>query len=671
MKMDKSMKQVLFSSVLVLLSFFHGTVPAADTSPRVGRQLEDFTLNDFLGTAHSLKDLNDSKLVVIAFLGTECPLARLYGPRLEELAAAYKESGITFLGVNSNRHDSITEIAAYARQHQITFPILKDTANKLADTLGADRTPEVFLLDHDRRVRYHGRIDDQYGVGYVREKVTRAYLTLAIDELLSGKPVSVPVTVATGCHIGRILKPDNSSSITYSEQVSRIFQKYCVECHRTGDIAPFSLTDYDEVVGWADTIAEVIQQQRMPPWHANPKYGHFLNQRLMTAGEKQLVYDWVSRGAPEGDPANLPAHRTFLEGWQLPRKPDRVVEMGTIPFTVAAQGTVEYQYFVADPGFTEDTWIQAAEVVPGNRRVVHHAIVFIRPPKLDPSQGTGWLTAYVPGQSILSLPDHQAKFIPAGSKLIFQIHYTPTGREQQDTTRIGLLLADPEKVTEQVLTMLAINRDFEIPAGVDNYPIDAAIDTFPKGSRLLAISPHMHLRGKSFRFTLTEGDRSEILLDVPHYDFNWQHVYALETPLELKAGMAIECTGRFDNSEKNLVNPDPTTVVRWGDQTWEEMMLGFMEIAVPLAKSKPGEVFQDRPLTAEEKKEATTAARDLVKRFDKNKNGQIERAEVPDSFAVFAFRRMDRDGSKTITYKEAFSAARRSVLQERFRRLNR
>ncbi len=494
---------------------------------------------------------------------------------------------------------------------------------------------------------------------------------MALDELLADKPVSIPVTIATGCHIGRIVEPDNSSSITYSSQVSRIFQKHCVECHRTGDIAPFSLTDYDEVVGWADTIAEVIQLQRMPPWHANPEHGHFLNERLMTEGEKQLVYDWVSAGAPEGDPKNLPPARTFHESWQLPRKPDQVVQMGTTPFTVAAQGTIEYQYFVADPGFTEDTWIQAAEVLPGNRQVVHHAIVFIRPPQLDPSLGSGWLTAYVPGQTILSLPDCQAKFVPAGSKFIFQMHYTPTGRVQQDNTRIGLLLADPDKVTEQVISMLAINRNFEIPPGADNHRIDAVVDRFPEGSRLLAISPHMHVRGKSFRFDVREGGKSRILLDVPHYDFNWQHIYALETPLELKDGISIHCTGHFDNSENNLVNPDPTAVVRWGDQTWEEMMLGFMEIAVPLNREKPGKVFQDRPLTAKEEAEAETAARDLVKRFDKNGNGRVERAEVPDSFAVFAFRRMDRDGSKTISYEEALSASRRSVLVERFRQLNR
>jgi peroxiredoxin len=665
------MKKPLFLATLLLLASFPGTLPAEDANPQIGRQLDDFTLNDFLGTAHSLRDLDDSKLVVIAFLGTECPLARLYGPRLEELAGDYQDTGVTFLGMNANRHDSVTEIASYARRHGISFPILKDTANKLADVLGAKRTPEVFVLDQERRVRYHGRIDDQYGVGFVREQATRLDLKIALDELLAGTPVSVPVTIATGCHIGRIVEPDNSSSITYSNQVSRVLQKHCVECHRPGDIAPFSLTDYDEVVGWADTIAEVIQLQRMPPWHANPEHGRFLNQRLMTDEEKKLVYDWVSAGAPEGDRADLPPPRTFLEGWQLPRKPDLEVWMGTTPFTVAAQGTIEYQYFVADPGFTEDTWIQAAEVFPGNRQVVHHAIVFIRPPELDPSQGMGWLTAYVPGQSILSLPEGQAKLVPAGSKFIFQMHYTPTGREQEDRTRVGLLLADPAKVTEQVISMLVINRDFEIPPGADNHRIDAVVDRFPKGSRLLAISPHMHLRGKSFRFNVREGDKSRILLDVPHYDFNWQHIYALETPLELKDGISIHCIGHFDNSENNLVNPDPSAVVRWGDQTWEEMMLGFMEISVPRNLKKPGEVFQDRPLTEKEETEAVTAARDLVKRFDKNGDGRVERAEVPDSFAVFAFRRMDRDGSKTISYEEALSASRRSVLQQRFRRLNR
>jgi peroxiredoxin len=666
------MKKALLVATLLLFASPPSQLFAdEEASTRIGKRLEGFTLKDFLGTTHSLRDLDDSRLVVIAFLGTECPLVRLYGPRLEQLAGDYQDTDVTFLGINANRQDSVTEIASYVRRHGISFPILKDTANKLADSLEAERTPEVFVLDQQRRVRYHGRIDDQYGVGFIREQVTRSDLKVALDELLAGEPVSVPVTIATGCYIGRIREPDNSSSITYSSQVSRVLQKHCVECHRQGDIAPFSLTDYDEVVGWADTIAEVIKLQRMPPWHANPKHGHFLNQRLMTDKEKQLIYDWVSAGAPEGDRADLPRPRTFLKGWQLPRQPDRIVEMSETPFTVAAQGTIEYQYFVVDPGFTEDTWIQAAEVIPGNRQVVHHAIVFVRPPKLDPSQGMGWLTAYVPGQSILSLPEHQAKLVPAGSQLVFQMHYTPTGREQEDKTSVGLLLADPAKVTERVISKLVINRNFEIPPGAENHRIDAVADRFPKGSRLLAISPHMHLRGKSFRFYVKQGGKSRILLDVPRYDFNWQHVYALQTPLELTDGISIHCSGFFDNSENNLVNPDPSAVVRWGDQTWEEMMLGFMEIAVPLKTKKPGRVFQERELTAKEEAEAARAARDLLKRFDKNGDGRVERAEVPDSFAVFAFRRMDHDGSKTISYEEALRASRISVRVQRFRRLNR
>jgi peroxiredoxin len=665
------MKRIMLTAFVLLISPPAG-LPADEVSNSpIGRQVADFTLLDFRGTAHSLGDLEDSQLVVVVFLGTECPLAKLYGPRLEELAQGYKAELVSFLGVNANRHDSLSEIDAYARRHGVTFPILKDTVNKLADAVGAKRTPEVFVLDRHRRIQYHGRIDDQYGVGYSRDKVTRLDLKIAIDELLAGKIVTVPSTAAVGCHIGRIVKPDNDSPVTYSNQVSRIFQKHCVECHRNGEIAPFPLTDYDEVVGWAETIAEVIELQRMPPWHANPEFGHFSNQRLMTSGEKQLVYEWVAAGAPEGDRSTLPSPRSFLEGWRLPHEPDLVFEMHTKPFVVAAGGTVEYQYFVVDPGFTRDTWIRAAEVVAGNREVVHHAIVFVRPPNLDPSQGMGFLTAYVPGQTNLMLPEGQAKLIPAGSHLVFQMHYTPNGSEQQDNTKIGLILADPDLVTEQLITVMAINRDFEIPPEADNHRVSKVINRFPEGSRLLSLSPHMHLRGKSMQFRLREKGQESIMLDVPNYDFNWQHTYLLEEPLDLKDGMSIEVIGHFDNSDNNLVNPDSSAVVRWGDQTWEEMMIGFMEIAVPVDPNNLGRIFEDKPLSDNEEQQAVTLAKDLIRRFDRDGNGTVERAEVPDAFAVFAFRDMDGNGDKRITEREALDASRESVRQLKRRRLNR
>ncbi|MCA9113167.1 MAG: thioredoxin family protein, partial [Planctomycetaceae bacterium] len=271
---------LLFSVVLIPVNAF---------AAEVGSPVGDFTLQDYRGAEHRLSDFSQTEVVVIAFLGTECPLVKLYGPRLASLADEFEPGQVTILGLNSNSHDSVTEIAAYARRHGIKFPILKDTGNKVADQLGAERTPEVFVLDTNRIVRYHGRIDDQYGVGYVRNEPEREDLKEAIRELLAGKPVSVASTKPVGCRIGRLKTPDSNSEVTYSNQIARIMQNRCVECHREGEIAPFALQDYQEVVGWAEMIQEVVHENRMPPWHADPKHGDFQNDRHMSDEEKSLI----------------------------------------------------------------------------------------------------------------------------------------------------------------------------------------------------------------------------------------------------------------------------------------------------------------------------------------------------------------------------------------------
>ncbi|QDU86919.1 thiol-disulfide oxidoreductase [Pirellulimonas nuda] len=617
----------------------------------------DFALPNVYGKQVRLADFDDNGLVVVAFLGVECPLAKLYGQRLAQMAQEYEARGVAFIGVDSNRQDSLTELAAYGRRLEIPFPLLKDNGAQVADLLGAQRTPEVFLLNRQREVVYQGRIDDQYGVGYIRDAPQVNDLRDAIDAVLAGELIANAKTHAPGCVIGRGGEPDESSPVTYSNQIARVFQKHCLECHRNDEIAPFALTDYDEAAGWAETIAEVIRDQRMPPWHADPQYGHYHGERLMTAEEKQLVYDWVEAGAPQGDPADLPEPKQFVTGWRLPREPDLVVPMRSVPYEVAAEGVIEYQYFAADPKLTEDKWIQAADIVPGCRGVVHHVIVFISPPGEEGRRGLGWLGAYVPGQSSMELPKGQARLIPAGSKLIFQVHYTPTGSVEKDLTKLGLVFADPDTVTEEVVTMYAANGKFEIPPGDSNYPVKAAIERFPAQGKLLGMGPHMHVRGKSFRMTGVWPDGAQkVLLDVPAYDFNWQHGYGLKESIPTVPGFRVECLAHFDNSKGNLVNPDPTAAVRWGDQTFQEMMIAFFEVAVPRGSLRTDEKV-GRQITPEAVTRAQATADKLFERFDHNRDGLLQRDEMPDAFRLFAFERHDLDGDKSISSEEAFEAA--------------
>ncbi|HJQ80672.1 MAG TPA: redoxin domain-containing protein, partial [Lacipirellulaceae bacterium] len=445
---------LLRSAILSALISIATAFCAADRLPAT--TVEDFQLKDFRGAEHALSDYRESKVVVLAFLGTECPLAKLYGARLAELANEYEPRGVEFLGVNANVQDSITEIAAYARVHEIEFPILKDVGNELADALGAVRTPEVFVLDTAREVRYHGRIDDQYGVGYTRERPQKTDLKAALDELLAGKEVTTPETRPVGCHIGRIRKADEKAPVTYSNQVARILQNRCIECHRDGEIAPFALTDYDEVVGWAPMIEEVVREGRMPPWHASKEYGEFENNRELSDDEKTAIYAWVSAGAPEGDPKQLPEPRTWQAGWQLAREPDFVAPITDKPYRVKADGELRYQWFQIDPGFEEDKWVSAVEIQPGNRSVVHHVLMFAGT-KDDVGEhfrggAAGYDGIFVPGQRVRPYPDGMARRIAAGSQLIFQVHYTPNGSEQFDQSRVGMLFVDPADVDYEVRT---------------------------------------------------------------------------------------------------------------------------------------------------------------------------------------------------------------------------
>jgi peroxiredoxin len=550
----------------------------------------DFRLQDHRGALHTLDEARDRKVVVLVFLGTECPLAKAYAPRLAELARDFGKRGVAFFGVDANQQDGPVAIGRFADKHGLPFPILKDLGNNLADRIGAERTPEVFVLDESRAVVYQGRIDDQYAIGIHRPSSTRHDLVAALDAVLAGRPVATPKTDAVGCKIGRVTKSAHGGGVTYAKDVATILQSHCVTCHRPGEIAPFSLTNYRQAAGWSSMIAEVVDDGRMPPWHASPEHGKFANDARLSAGEKKAIRDWVAAGSPEGNPADLPPPPKFVEGWQIPR-PALVLEMPRA-IEIPAEGSMPYELVKIDPKITHDVWVRASQVRPGNPSVVHHAVVYVLPPGVENIDETGgdFLAAYAPGMPARVMPDGVAKRIPAGSKIALQLHYTPRGTKQVDRSRIGLLFADPATVHKELMSGMALNFRIQIPPGAPDY-VSRADFRFSQPSLLVALLPHMHLRGKSMKFVAEYPDgRREVILDVPRYEFDWQNLYVLDQPKPMPEGTIVHTEARFDNSAENPNNPDPRRAITFGEQTWDEMHVGYFNFALAdqdLALGKP------------------------------------------------------------------------------------
>jgi peroxiredoxin len=608
-----------------------------------------------------------AKWKVVCFLGAECPLARLYGSRLESLGVEFAGQGVRVLGVNSNSQDSAADVKRYIEEHEVSFPIIKDRDQSLARQFGATRTPEVFVLDALDQICYQGRIDDQYEPGISRAEPARHDLRRAIEALVAGRQVAPAHTEAVGCLITFVkqskLPDDPSKLVTFTRDVAPILNQHCVECHRTGEIGPFELTDYDEVVGWGEMMLEVIDQKRMPPWHADPKHGKFVGERRIPEKARETLAVWVEQGMPEGEAKDLPPRREWAAGWHLSSPPNVELAMRDRPFVVPPDGTVEYQYFVVDPKWEEDRWVRAVQVIPGDPSVVHHAIVFVRTPDGSNSQGIGWMGGYVPGQRTAPLPPGHARLIPAGSKLVFQMHYTPNGRETTDVTKVGVWFSDPNQVTHEVTTRVALNQHFEIPPGAKDFAVDVRLDGFARDARLLGAMPHMHLRGKAFRLDVQQRDKKETLLSVPHYDFNWQHWYQLESPLALKNVDAFEMQVSFDNSARNPTNPDPEEYVTWGDQTWQEMAVAFFDIAHPrgqprvVARRTAKRTPQDE---AAREQRIQDEVRNFLAELDKDGDGVVIKDETPEAFRRFGFRQVDhnRDGRIERSEIEAEAASR-------------
>jgi mono/diheme cytochrome c family protein len=437
--------------------------------------------------------------------------------------------------------------------------------------------------------------------------------------------------------------PSAANAPTFSKDVAPIFYKNCTSCHRPGEIAPMSLLTYQDARPWARSIATRVASGTMPPWHADPAHGEFENDRRLSDGERDAIARWVSAGAPEGNPSDLPARPTYTEGWMI-GQPDAIITMQE-DYPIPAKGTLAYKYFEVPTNFTEDKWVQGFEVRPGNRAVVHHVIVYARPParpqpaeaaqtetraapaprptpvfsfaegmeipggqtggpelppdqrsvaandRPAPKQAGPSVGAYVPGNSNRTYAEGTALRLRAGSTIVFQMHYTPSGTDTTDRTSIGLIFAKAPPKIELRGAVLA-NGSLHIPAGASDYRVEADM-TINQDVTLWSILPHTHVRGKRWSYQATYPDgRTETILAVPNYDFDWQTDYIFKQPLKLPKGTKLHASAWYDNSPGNKANPDPTKEVWWGDQTWEEMM--FTGLTVSIDPARPAPTVQDR-----------------------------------------------------------------------------
>ena len=371
---------------------------------------------------------------------------------------------------------------------------------------------------------------------------------------------------------GPTVTTTSENNVTFTKDVAPIFYNNCTGCHRPGEIAPMSLLTYNDARPWAKSIREKVANREMPPWHADPKHGEWRNDRRISQEAINTILAWVNNGAKEGDPKDLPPMPEYTPGWRI-GKPDQT--FSAPEQSVPAEGVVDYQYLTVPTNFKEDRWITSAEIRSSAGAVVHHVIVFVQEPGATSRLQARLLVGFAPGEDPAVFRPGYGRKIPAGSNLLFQIHYTPNGTATKDVTTVGLIYAKTP-VQHTVLTRPVLQTAFEIPAGHSNYEVKSSF-TFNESAQLYSFMPHMHLRGKDFEYKAVFPDgTSKILLSVPRYDFSWQTYYVLKEPIAVPKGTRIECVAHFDNSTNNKYNPDPTKAVKWGDQTWEEMMIGWM-----------------------------------------------------------------------------------------------
>src|SRR3989454_3100428 len=570
---------------------FYRALKLTDAAPPAAAV--DFRLIDHLGKSHELNyHLSDPNMqsIVLIFTGNGCAKVHEMIPAIKSLRDQFGSQGVLFWMIDANPSDNRSNIVVEANTQGIDLPILHDPAQVVAREYGAASTLEAFALKKAAEtwttnwvVFYRGALDDR--LGPAPGTSTQFYLSDALTAFLSSQPVTISRTKPDGCPI-----PFNPpQTISYSADIAPLLQDKCVRCHSPGNIAPWAMTNYNIIQSYAQLTKKQVLAGEMPPWHADPFYSSFTNDSSFTPQQVAMLVQWINDGAPRGtgpDPLAVspPPPTNYPFAWPASLgQPDLVL---SIPQqSIGATGVEAYRYLNVTTTFSTDTWIRAAVIRPGNRKVVHHALVFFGSDAFFKGL-LGFFAGYVPGYDPVAAPEGTAKLLPRGAVLQFQMHYITTGQAETDQTEIGLYVSStpPAHVLQ---TKSAPNITFTIPPNSPETQATGSF-TFSKDSMLYEMAPHMHLRGSWFRYeALYPNNSREVLLSVPHYEFHWQTLYRLAQPKFMPAGTQLICTGAWDNTAQNAelleqfnasggdtrFSPDQT--VSFGDQTFNEMFIGY------------------------------------------------------------------------------------------------
>lgn len=642
-------------------------VPVKPVELQVGELFPPLSGMAVDGRKFNLASAKNKKATVVALTSTSCPICKKYCATLAAIEKEYSGKGVQFCFLNTLPSDKMDDIRAAIKYHGLQGPYIHDKKDEWNHAFKIRTTAEVFVFDSARTLVYRGAVDDQYGLGYSLNSPRKTYLKNALDSVLNNDPIEVAATTAPGCDIWIPEAQDNSKSSnlsdTYHNRISRIVQNNCVECHREQGLAPFSLESAEDLIAHAGMIKTVVKNKTMPPWFvANQETQStegkivWSNDRSLSAADREALINWLGSKRAMGDPADAPIKRKFESKWNI-GKPDKTFQIPNA-FAVKAEGTIPYRHAVVKTNFKEDKWISAIEIRPTDRSVVHHVLVFVRnPTRRNEVDGTdGFFAAYVPGNSFQIFPQGFAKKIPAGSNLVFQLHYTPVGKATQDQTEIGLKFFDgTPKHLVRVQGIAQSNLNIKPN---DANAIRFKDHKFGTDVELLAFMPHMHLRGKAFKYELLSQspNKSRTILDIPRYDFNWQLYYRLAKPLTVPQGSTIRVTGVFDNSSENPANPDPQELVGWGDQTEDEMLIGYVEYYVPsesISISSDQQEEQSEPAENRKSRLRKIALEKAFRRYDKNSDGKVTKEELN---LPSTFNRFNKNGDDHLTLEEVLSS---------------